>query len=206
VVLVLGLCAALGGCEDAECTPRRAVVTDIDETLTTGDIEWVWQTSDPDYDPVMRPDADALMAAYADAGYSVIYITARSEQLLLPDGRTAREATRDWLVAHGFPYVEEQLFLAWDLMVHGDAAVTYKADVIAELIADGWTVDYGYGNADSDIEAFLQAGIPADRVFLVGRLAESLAGPMGVRPLPGDEAYTGHLDSFFPTVPPPSCD
>src|SRR4051812_10555050 len=40
---------------------RAAVVTDIDETLTTDDNEFLYQIADPSYDPAMRPDADTLM-------------------------------------------------------------------------------------------------------------------------------------------------
>ena len=126
---------------------------------------------------------------------------------MLFDGRTACEATFDWLVAHGFSYDDdEHFFFAHDLLVQGEAAVEYKSAVIEGLTDEGWTTDLAYGNADSDIEAYLQAGIPADHIFLVGRLAETEAESMGVEPLPDDQAYTQHLADYFPSLPAPACD
>src|SRR5688500_8683552 len=78
------------------------VATDIDETLTVSNDEWDAQVDDPTHDPVMRPDADTLLRGYAGLGYRIVYITARYEGFELLDGRSATEATVDWLVAHDF--------------------------------------------------------------------------------------------------------
>ena len=55
------------------------MITDIDETLTTSDAEWLMQIIDPSHDPAMRPDANTVMQANDEAGYSVFYVTARGE-------------------------------------------------------------------------------------------------------------------------------
>ena len=185
-VLFLTPMLLLLGCPEPEpCVPMQAVFTDIDETLTTADQEWIDQLLDASHDPAMRPDAEGVMGAYADLGYGVFYVTARGDGATLDDGRTAREATLDWLEDHGFPVSDDRVFLA-----EGPAA------------DQGWEAAWAYGNAETDIEAFIEAGIAADRTFLVGELA----GTMGVQPLPDEEAYTEHLADHLPTVEEASCD
>jgi hypothetical protein len=194
--LLLGPLLLLG-CGDSEktadsaavpCVSFRGVVTDIDETLTTTDGEWLSQLADPTHDPAMRPEANALMQAYADQGYGIFYVTARGEDAQLADGRSAREATRDWLVDHDFPVDEDRLYLADGIGALGDSAVAYKSGVIDDLGTDGWSFDWAYGNADTDILAFQASEIPNDTIFLVGELA----GTMGVEPIVDGDAYAAH--------------
>jgi len=184
------------------CVPEAAVVTDIDETLTTADEEWLTQLIDASHDPEMRPDASELMRGYDELEYTVYYVTARGESIELSDGRTAREATQDWLEDHGFPVAEGRLFLAYGAGALGDAAVEYKAGVIEELELAGWTVFWAYGNSETDIEAFQQAGIPDDRIFLVGEHA----GEMGVVGIPDEDAFVNHALDHLPTVPQAVCE
>ena len=183
------------------CVSWRAVVTDIDETLTTNDEEWLSQMSDASHDPAMRPEADALMRGYDELGYGVFYVTARGDEFTLSDGRSAFEGTRDWLVAHGFPVHEERIFLSEGFGVLGEDAEAYKIEVLEGLGAEGWGFDWAYGNADSDIAAFQGAGIPDDRIFLVGELA----GQLGVQPILDEEAYAAHLEAQLPSVEPTEC-
>jgi len=202
LLALLGACDAGGAADSGEpCAPPFLVATDIDETLTTSDSEWLEQIVDPTHDPQMRPDANTLMNAYADLGYRVLYVTARGEDMTLADGRSSREASWDWLVAHDFPGAEDDLFLAEGIGAAGDAAVAYKSAVLVNLHDQGWTTSWAYGNAESDIEAFLAAGVDADRVFLTGELA----GTMGVQPITDDEAYTSHLGSQMPGVDEVAC-
>jgi phosphatidate phosphatase PAH1 len=186
---------------DAACPPvddatRSAVISDIDETLTTSDAEWLTQIVNPSHDPAMRPDADTLMRGYIDRGYRIFYITSRGELLRLLDGTTARDATETWLDDHGFPYRSDNVYMAPGLAALNGAAADYKTGVIEDLLADGFDVAYAYGNADTDIEAYKAAGIPDDDIFLVGQLA----GQFGVVPIETPDAYTNHL-SFLDTVP-----
>ena len=199
--LVLPGCPKPGSDDSAACVPLYAVYTDIDETLTVSDGEWVDQLADPTHDPALRPDADTLMRAYAERGYTILYVTARGEEVTLSDGRSAREATEDWLLAHDFPWVEGALYLSEGYGATGDEAVEYKAAVIEARTEAGWTASWAYGNADTDILAFQAAGIPDDHVFLVGELA----GTMGVQPVPDEEAYTSHLDSQLPNITVVTC-
>jgi len=188
-LVVLSGCPSSAGDSAPPCLPPFAVFTDIDETLTTLDQEWIDQIGDPSYDPAMRSGAADLMQGYASRGYSIFYVTARGEDIALSDGRSAREASEDWLLDHGFPFRDGALYLAEGMGAHGDSAVAYKSEVIVELAAEGWEPSWAYGNADSDILAFQDAGIPDDHIFLVGELA----GTMGVQPIPDDQAYESHL-------------
>lgn len=188
--------------EPDPCVPREALVTDIDETLTTLDSEWIAQILDAAHDPEERPDASTLMQGYAELGYTVIYVTARGDGTTLQDGRTGEEATADWLVAHGFPYEPGTLFLAEGIGALGDDAADYKIEVLEGLQADGWTFHLGYGNATTDIEAFRAVGIPDDRLFGVGELSDEL----GVVPIPDEDAYTAHLPVLDSTPSAPPCE
>ncbi len=202
-LLLLAL-LALAGCETGlpPCEPHDAIVTDIDETLTTSDAEWLAQLMDPTHDPEMRPDASELMRGYDDLGYTVYYITARGESLDLSDGTTARDATRAWLEAHGFPVRDGTLFLAPGNGALGDTAIEYKRETIEELELAGWPVSWAYGNSDTDIEAFQLAGIPDDRIFAVGEDWDELDG----LDIPDEDAFVVHAQEHLPTVVEAQCE
>lgn len=184
------------GCDPVSEHTRAAIVTDIDETLTTDDAEWIHQILDSDYDPAMRPDADTLMNGYFERGYRVFYVTARGEDLGLLDGTGARAATEGWLDAHGFPYRSEDVFLADGVGATGDDAVTYKHGVLTALAAAGSTVRWAYGNAETDIQAYQDAGLADDQIYLVG----DLAGTLGVEPIPTADAYSAHAAAILPSL------
>ena len=202
-LMVVAACSPwVAACEDAgPCTPMMAVVTDIDETLTTEDGEYLQQFTDPTHDPAERPDAAELMNAYAELGYTIIYVTARGADLDLPDGRSATEATVDWLEGHGFPFEPADLYLA-ERTSYGEDAVVYKAGVLADREDDGWSFAYAYGNSDTDIEAFREGGIADEVIFHVGRNAGTIAG---VRAIPIDEAFGAHMAEHMPTVAEAAC-
>ncbi|MCP4807126.1 MAG: hypothetical protein GY913_14855 [Proteobacteria bacterium] len=200
MLTLLLACTSEAPLDSGPCVSHRAVVTDIDETLTTSDDEWISQMGDADHDPAMRPAANTLFNAYADAGYEIFYVTARGEDFAMSDGRTAREATSDWLVAHDFPFVDERLYLSDGFGVAGDDAAAYKSAVLAELETAGWTHEWAYGNADSDIAAFKTA-LELDRIFLVGELA----GTLDVLPITDEDAFEAHIDAQLPQVESTEC-
>ncbi len=176
----------------------HAVATDIDETLTTSDNQWFAQLQDGTFEPEMRPEANTLLQDYADLGYAVIYVTARGQDITLTDGRTATDATQQWLDSNDFPTGD--LFLAEGAGALGPTAVEYKSDVLSTLQDDGWQLDYGYGNAESDIDAFLAVGIAS--IFHVGRLV----GTLEVPGIPDEEAYATHRAAHMSTVPDVHCE
>ena len=133
------------------------VVTDIDGTLTIDDSQVIRQMSDPSYVPKSWPGAVDVMTEYANKGYYLIYLTAR------PNG--FRAITREWLVNQGYP---SGAMITASTFVHGDSAAKYKADFIQSIVDMGWKVVVAHGNAESDIQAYQKAGIPNDRIFIIG--------------------------------------
>jgi hypothetical protein len=160
---------------------RGVILTDIDGTLTIHDDELIMQVSDGSYDPIEITSASAVMQAWAAKGYTVIYMSARPHVF--------RSETHAWLAAHGFP--AGPLLTATDL-VTGDAARSYKAAWLTRLSAEfGWSFAALYGNAQSDIDAYADAGIDKAITFIVGELA----GADGTVAIDGLD-FTSHLASF----------
>lgn len=202
ILLVGGAATAVGQPARADPLPtcdveRHVVVTDVDETLTTSDAENFRQILDPSYDQKERPDASETFEAYRAKGYWVVYVTARPETLVLRDGRPYRQATLDWFDAHAFPHPDDAsaTYFAPELL---SALVPrgYKGETIKALRDAGYQVDYAYGNAATDFQAFADAAIPLDHTFSIGKLA----GWGGTTPI-AEAGYTEHLASFLPTVP-----
>jgi hypothetical protein len=153
------------------CRPEGpAVVTDIDETLTVSDEEFVRQLTDGTYEPLARPGGPELFTAYAERGYVVVYVTARSEEMVLAGtGESARDATERWLETLGFPMARARVALApTNAEVAGAPAQAYKTGVLRDLQAEGFAFTCAYGNALSDIQAYADAGIPKDSTFIIG--------------------------------------
>jgi len=175
-----------------------AIVTDIDETLTTSDTEFILQIADGTYDPAEREGAHELITAYADLGYRIMYLTARSEGIVLGGtGETAREATERWILEHGFPNdPETTLVVLAPMFVFEDAAAEFKTGALMEQQAAGWRFDYAYGNATSDIDAYANAGIALDATFIIG----DHAGEGGTVAVAG-EGWVEHTAAQLPTVP-----
>jgi phosphatidate phosphatase PAH1 len=148
----------------------------------------------------MRPGANEMMQEYAKRGYTIFYITARGESTQSLSMTSARGATKKWLVRHDFPVEENSIFLAKGLGTTN--AAEYKSGVIKGLEVKGWESTYAYGNATTDINAFKKVGIPNDHIYLVG----SLAGQMGVEPIPNAKAYKKHYDEHMSSVPWVNCE
>ena len=60
----------------------------------------------------------------------------------------------------------------------------------------GWTPVAAYGNADTDIGAYDEAGIPKDITFIVGELA----GTEGTMPVENLD-YADHIAAFVDPYP-----
>lgn len=175
-----------------------AIVTDIDETLTTSDGEFLMQLGDGNYDPLEREGGAAMITAYADLGYRILYLTARAESLsAVNTGESARELTERWLVEHGYPTDPEttMVVLSPNLVV-GPATATYKTEALEMQQAEGWRFDYAYGNADTDIDAYANAGIALEYTFIIG----PEAGNGGTVAIEGED-WLDHSAEFLPMVP-----
>jgi phosphatidate phosphatase PAH1 len=208
-LLVTALSIAVAGCGSDEAgsagnpqlpscaTSKIAIVTDIDETLTTADEEFFQQLQDGTYDPLEREGASDLIRGYADRGYFIVYLTARAETLnLAGTNETARQGTERWLTEHDFPLTRSDVVLASEV-VFGDAARQYKAAALQSRQTDDFSFDYAYGNADSDVRAYADAGIPKDVTFIIGELAgfEETVAVAG-------EGWTAHAEEQLPKVQP----
>ena len=197
----VALCFACSSEDDGSSTElpscassKVAIVTDIDETLTTLDQEFITQLQDASYDPRARASGPELMQGYAERGFFILYLTARGETLLLPSGETARDATERWLTEHAFPLARSELVLAPDVFF-GDPVRAYKAGALQEREANGFSYRYAYGNAQTDIDAYADAGIAKERTYTIG----PLAGAGGTVAIAG-EGFTEHAAEQLPKV------
>jgi hypothetical protein len=179
-----GSCAAHGAFVYERGT--KIVVTDIDGTLTTDDAELLTQIGDASYDPLQKGHATELLQAWSDKGYDVVYLSARPHAF--------RAETRGWLTAHGYP---DGALLTANSLVFGDSAAAHKLAWLDRLRGDfGFDVVAAYGNADSDIAAYEDAGIAKDVTFIIGELA----GDDGTVAI-ADDDYAAHIAGFVDLQP-----
>ncbi len=128
----------------------RVAVSDIDGTLTTGEYAQVWDTL-LDISPEAHPGAPEALWALARKGFLIFYLTARPEFL--------GERTQQWLTERGFPPGISHTTLT-HTGASGDDAITYKQAELAALTAQiGRPPDFGFGNKDSDAEAYQRSGL-----------------------------------------------
>lgn len=161
----------------------KVVISDIDGTLTTDDAQLLMQISDDTYVPAMMGAGDKLTQAWAMKGYPVIYLTARPHVF--------RTESRAWLRDLGF--AAGPLITADDV---GDAAA-YKTIWLKRMLTTfGWTAVAAYGNADTDITAYENAGIPKNLTFIVGPLAGNRS-TVAVENMD----FTSHISSFVAAQP-----
>lgn len=135
----------------------KIFVSDVDGTLTTAEaveVAALLAGTQPD----AHADAAAALGVLAGKGLVPFYLTARPEQL--------GERTRQFLAERGFPpgLVHTTLSKSGAL---GDEAVVYKSAELAAAAAKGLVIVYGFGNTESDGDAYQSAAIaPVDnRVF-----------------------------------------
>jgi hypothetical protein len=183
-----------GVCEDEV----PAIVTDIDETLTTGDEEFFMQIMDPTYDPMERAGGADLINGYRDLGYRILYLTARGENVDIADtDETSHEITVRWLMEHGYPLdPDTTMVVLAPQLAAGAAAQAFKSEQLMELQAMGWRFDYAYGNATTDIGAYAEAGIDPMETFIIGEHA----GEGGTVAVEGED-WIAHTAEQLPMVP-----
>lgn len=160
----------------------KAIVFDVDETLTTGNGELIEQLVLDDA-PEMREDADDIVNAWARAGWFVAYVTGRPHQLT--------DITRKWLTANGFPQGLVRTSESLGVAMNGAATQRYKEGVLKELKTVGLDVEYAYGNAVTDICAYARASIDPMKTFILGPHAG--VGCRGGKPTVALASYTEQL-------------
>jgi len=180
---------------DETCAPHYAflldagakvVITDIDGTLTLSDEELFSQIDDGSYTPLENMSAALMMNTWADKGYQVVYLTARPHAF--------RAETRTWLSDLGYPLGP---VITANSLVFGDSARQYKREWVNRIVNDfGWEVAAAYGNAESDIDAYEDAGIPKDITFIVGPNA-GVADTVAIE----NNDYSAHITDFVDQQP-----
>lgn len=170
---------------------RKAVLFDIDGTLTINDFE-----AYADYAGVKTAQAYGYAVqtvnAYKARGYQVIYLTARPYWV-------AKDA-REWFALKGLlpwhyrsnPYGDGPI--PPDTQAHKTNYVKYLRNTV------GIDIIRAYGNATTDIAAYADGGIPKADTWIIGENA----GKDGTQPIYGD--YTYHYSTVVAATPQsPSC-
>jgi len=132
-----------------------AIVTDIDETLTTRDFDVAVEGG-----PTEIPFASEVFTELAANGYPILYLTARAVD--------AQGITVSWLDANSFPRGVIQTSINVAL---GPDAAKGKTAALEAWKAAGLRFQYAFGNAETDLEAFFAAGIPPERVYSINDAA-----------------------------------
>lgn len=139
----------------------HVVVSDIDGTLTTSDGELFEQILDGSHVPEAYDAAQDLTAAHDALGHVVVYLTGRPYWLL--------GITRDWLAGEGFvPGPVHVTDTNADILPTEGSVGEYKRAWLDGLEEAGYVIDVAYGNATTDIYAYLNAGLSPDDVWIIG--------------------------------------
>jgi phosphatidate phosphatase PAH1 len=165
---------------------RRAVVFDIDGTLTEGDEAIVEQVLSGESPPPRDGSAEVARRLAKD-GALPIYITGRPDVL--------GGLTRKWLRGHGFPLGPLFLTTTTEAAMPSEEGVQrFKTAALRDLKKRGVVIERAYGNATTDICAYWSAGIPAEATFIVGGHAgEACEAAAGAEPTQSLGSYREHL-------------
>jgi hypothetical protein len=163
----------------------QLAVSDVDGTLTSSENAYpeslvTGATVDP------QPGApDALTALNTTGGLSVVYLTAR--------GRRFTQDTRDWLDQNGFP--RGPLRLAPSVVtLPGSATVSYKTGQLTGL---GMPIAVGIGNRASDIQAYTNASVAAEQIFIkLPEYQSELQSHLDAGEAVGFQNYSDEIDTF----------
>jgi phosphatidate phosphatase PAH1 len=132
------------------------IASDVDGTLTSSEGAFL-STIVLGRDADVRAGAAKAFAAAEARGYQLVYVTARGQQYT--------EETRGWLARMGFPRGPLRLSPSFVTLPGGDT-VDYKTSTFEALVAAGLDLAAGVGNRASDIAAYRNAGVAADRIFV----------------------------------------
>lgn len=136
--------------------PKPVIAIDIDDTLTTEtwfDVIFLVLSPLIDYGLLkftqpLNSAVDVLTALVPD--FHLVLITARPSFLA--------EETLSWLDENDFPRMPLFTTARLTTFLSGDETAQYKTDAVQYLLDRGLSVDYGIGNAPTDIKAFGSSG------------------------------------------------
>jgi hypothetical protein len=177
--------AALANCSDM---PGPAVVTDIHGTLSVEDY------LDNIGNQTERPDAAAMLRAYAERGYFIIYVTGA------PRAITAE--TERWFAEKGFPQERAILTLSEMASLSANVNRDYKIARLRRFADEGYSFKFGYGDKASDIEAYQAAGVESANIFTIAEGAGMLGTTaVDANATPEAAGYSEHLASYVSKLP-----
>jgi phosphatidate phosphatase PAH1 len=156
VVLMVMLCASCAllpfEIQKTPLKPDQAVVFDIDGTLTPSRLAIY----------TAREDAAKAVRVFADAGYKIIYLGARTQLF--------QSGIPNWLKENHFP--EGSINVPQTDKDSSDHAA-FKKRVLRAYKTNGWTFVAAYGDSSTDFEAYAEVGIKKDHVFALQRAGET---------------------------------
>lgn len=169
---------------------RETVLFDIDGTITKNDFEAVGDYLGTDK-AENYPFATDVVNAYREKGYQLIFLTGRPYWVA--------KNTRAWFDYSGLK--------PWHLHTNANSdnllnmqTQAYKTDYINYLKNTvGLNIVRAYGNAQTDIDAYADAGIDVSETYIIG----SNAGNNGTQPLTG--SYENHYYNVVLNQPDASC-
>jgi hypothetical protein len=152
----------------------RFAVFDIDETLTTGDTEFIKQMVVELFGPILqkiyvptaRLGASKVTNFRNQQGLPIIYLSGRPHFV--------SGFTRDWLASGSFApgYLRHAPSIA-EVVPTKDGVGSWKLAELKALLAWGYRIDFAYGNASTDVYAYNAAGISNESTFIVGKKSKS---------------------------------
>lgn len=165
----------------------KAVVFDIDGTLTTGDSELIDDAFGGDVD--MRKGAVDVVRHWVESGHTAVFLTGRPYMY--------NRSTRAWLHQRGFPMGPMATANSLGQAVpSADGVGAFKREWLRALLQNtGVSLAAAYGNAATDICAFAEAGIAPAVTYIIANDQKACTGFAQVNLIPGDD-YVGHAASL----------
>lgn len=151
------------------------VVFDTSGTITSTKeevLEWLRDSSD---EPTPRANAPALVTAYYERGYEILYSTGLPGTNMIGD-QPVPEAMMGWLERNGFPVEGTRVETS-----HTPEPYTELSSDLIALAAEGVVIDAAYTDTIDDVHAFGVSGVR--EVYLLG---EQSAGAVSTS-VPGDD-------------------
>lgn len=155
---------------------RKAILFDIDGTLTLNDFESVG-----DYLGVDKADAHyyakETVLEYKNKGYQIIYLTGRPYWVA--------KDSREWFDYMAMPQGQLHTNPYGEGPIPEDTQA-YKTEYLNRIIQDkSINIVRAYGNASTDIAAYADAGLPKAQTYIIGKNA----GDNGTQAIADDYSY-----------------
>lgn len=180
-----GAPASLPPCGEAS---GAAVVTDIHGTLSVED--WLDNLGHQ----TARPGAAEMLQEYAKRGYFILYVSG-APRSIIPE-------TVRWFKEKGFPTERAVLTMPQTASLVSSVNRMLKTGRLQQFEAEGFRVEYGYGDKDSDVQAYQAVDLATDHIFTIGDDA-GLLGTIGLdagKPT-AQAGYGDHVTQFVTHLP-----